>query len=343
MKKSKLFLIPFMALVLAFSPVKDMLWNNPKGWPAPHYDFSKNPLSSAKIELGRALFYDPILSLDNTISCATCHSPYNAFAHTDHALSHGIHDSIGSRNAPALFNAAWQKSFMWDGAIQHLDMQALAPMSHPAEMGEDIAHVVIKLQSSTIYPSLFNRAFSDSVITGEHLLKAISQFQLTLVSNGSKYDNVKSGGEDFTDQENKGYALFLKNCNSCHAEPLFSTFEFTNNGLELDSTLNDLGKYAITHNVSDSMKFKIPSLRNLSFTFPYMHDGRFKKLSQVINHYVSKKNESSTLAEQLRSPIQLTANDKADLISFLLTLDDKSFVFDAKHQFPKEILLGAKE
>ena len=343
MKKSKLLIIPFIALVLAFSPVKNMLWHNPKGWPTPHYDFSKNPISTAKIELGRALFYDPILSQDNSISCATCHSPYNAFAHTDHDLSHGIHDSIGTRNAPALFNAAWQKSFMWDGAIQHLDMLALAPMSHPAEMGEDLVHVINKLQSSTLYPSMFNRAFGDSIITGEHLLKAISQFQLTLVSNGSKYDKVKSGEEDFTDQEKNGYTLFLKNCNSCHAEPLFSTFEFANTGLPLDSTLNDLGKYAITHQASDSIKFKIPSLRNLSFTYPYMHDGRFKKLSQVINHYVSKKNQSSTLAEQLRSPIQLTANEKADLITFLLTLDDKSFVFDAKHQFPKEILLGSKE
>ncbi len=343
MKKAVIIFIPIFALLMAFKPLKELQWNNPKGWPEPHYDFTKNPLSQAKIELGRALFYDPILSLDNTISCASCHSPFNAFAHTDHDLSHGIHDSIGTRNAPALFNAAWQKSFMWDGAIQHLDMQAMAPLSHPAEMGEDIVHVVKKLQQSVIYPLLFFQAFDDSTITGEHLLKAISQFQLTLVSNKSKYDDVKSGKANFTEQERNGYALFLKNCNSCHAEPLFTTYEFANNGLAVYSTLNDFGKFALTKNPEDSLKFKIPSLRNLSFTFPYMHDGRFKKLNEVLNHYASEKSQNTTLAHQLKKPVMLSSNEKVDLIAFLLTLDDKEFVFDPKHQFPKEILLRARE
>jgi cytochrome c peroxidase len=172
----------------------------PSHFPKPVYDFKKNPLSKEKVELGRVLFFDPILSKDKSISCASCHSSFNAFAHTDHDLSHGIGDSIGNRNAPALFNLAWQSSFMWDGAVNHLDVQALAPITHPKEMGEDLETVVRKLQASKIYPKLFFKAFNDSIITGERVLKSLSQFQLTLISANSKYDRVKEGIENFTEQ-----------------------------------------------------------------------------------------------------------------------------------------------
>lgn len=305
----------------------------PSYFPAPVYDFNKNALSEAKIALGRALFYDPILSKDLTISCASCHSPFNAFAHTDHDLSHGIHDQIGTRNAPALFNLAWHTTFMWDGAINHLDMQALAPISHELEMGESIGNVVNKLQNSPKYKALFYNAFKDSLATGEHVLKAISQFQLTLVSTNSKYDRVQKGAENFTEQEQNGYLLFQKNCNSCHAEPLFSTYKFANNGLPIDTTLNDYGKWKISQQSQDSFLFKIPSLRNLSYTFPYMHDGRFKKLSQVLNHYTNGIQQHTTLSKELKTPIILSSNEKVDLIAFLLTLDDKEFVFNKQHGF----------
>ena len=310
----------------------------PSHFPKPVYDFKKNPLSKDKIELGRVLFFDPILSKDNSISCASCHSSYNAFAHTDHDLSHGMGDSIGTRNAPALFNLAWQSTFMWDGAVNHLDVQALAPITHPKEMGEDLETVVKKLQDSKIYPKLFYKAFKDSVITVERVLKSLSQFQLTLISANSKYDRVKEGKEEFTDQEWKGYELFKTNCSACHKEPLFSNYSFANNGLSLDSTLNDYGKWMITKNSSDSLKFKIPSLRNLSYTYPYMHDGRFKKLNQVLNHYSKEMVVSSTLAPELKDKISLSSDEKADLIAFLLTLNDKSFVFNPDFQFPKNIL-----
>ncbi|MEM8897199.1 MAG: cytochrome c peroxidase [Bacteroidota bacterium] len=306
----------------------------PSTFPDPTYDFNRNPLNEAAIELGRKLFYDPILSRDSSISCASCHSPYNAFAHTDHDLSHGINDSIGLRNAPALFNLAWQQTFMWDGAINHLDMQALAPIQHPGEMGEEIGAVVRKLARHAAYPSYFADAFSDSTVTGERLLKALSQFQLTLISANAKYDQVKRGEASFTKQEEKGYALFQQNCNSCHQEPLFSTYGFANNGLPVDTTLNDRGKAGITQEGSDSLLFKIPSLRNLSYTHPYMHDGRFRKLSQVLNHYTSGITESPTLSQELQTPINLTPHEKADLIAFLLTLDDASFVFNRNHAFP---------
>lgn len=329
--------------MLSFHSTEFINLNYPAYFPNPIYNFSANTLSKSKIELGRALFYDPILSADNTISCATCHSPFNAFSHTDHALSHGINDAIGDRNAPALFNLAWQGLFMWDGAANHLDVQALAPISHPKEMGESISHVIYKLQHSTLYPTLFKNAFGDSSISGEKTLKAMAQFQLTLTSSNSKYDGVKKGDYHFTKQEQAGYALFKNNCNSCHAEPLFSTYEFASNGLKIDSTLNDYGRWQVTKNKKDSLLFKIPSLRNLSYSYPYMHDGRFKKLYEVVNHYTnSSLNKTPLISSELANPITLSPNQKTDLIAFLLTLNDSAFIYNQENKFPKNILLPNK-
>lgn len=322
------------SLALAFCQ-SEQLFQIPKGFPKPDYNFKQNKLSKEKIALGRRLFYDPILSKDSTISCATCHSPYNAFAHTDHDLSHGIDGKIGTRNSPALMNLAWQKSFMWDGAINHLDMQALAPISHPAEMNEDIAHVIKKLQKTTYYPQAYYTAFGDSSISGEYTLKAIAQFMLTLVSADAKYDQVRLKKAKFTPQEQNGYQLFKKNCATCHQEPLFSTYQFANNGLPIDSTLNDWGRVKITQNPADSFKFKIPTLRNIEFSYPYMHDGRFKKLSQVINHYSNEIVHNTTLSPALKQPIRLSNNEKIDVIAFLLTLSDKNFIFNPNHTPPK--------
>lgn len=330
-----LLLIGFLCTAFGMKAYKD--FGQPSHFPAPIYNFERNPISEEKVLLGRVLFYDPILSRDSTISCSSCHSPYNAFAHTDHDLSHGIGEQIGTRNAPALFNLAWQSSFMWDGAANHLDMQALAPIEHPGEMHETIAHVVDKLQRSMRYPGLFEKAFGDRLITGERTLKALSQFQLTLVSAGSRYDSIRSGNAKFTQQEEKGYALYKANCSSCHQEPLFSTYKFANNGLPQDSTLNDWGRGSITQSKSDSLLFKIPSLRNLSYTYPYMHDGRFSKLREVLDHYTDGIVRNPTLSPELQKSIELESNDKVDLLSFLLTLNDRRFVFDPSHQFPRNI------
>lgn len=333
----KFFFIPVVLVLLAFTVAKDV-FVIPANWPKPAYNFSNNKTTAEKVLLGRVLFYDPLLSKNNSISCANCHSQFSAFTHSDHALSHGINDSIGMRNSPALMNLAWQKTFMWDGAINNLDMQALAPISHPAEMGSSINDVIAKLQNKKIYRNLFYKAFKDSVVTGERTLKAISQFMLTLVSANSKYDKVMRKEESFTAQELKGYQLFQKNCSSCHKEPLFTTNDFANNGLAVDTILNDYGRMKITQNKNDSLKFKIPTLRNIEYTYPYMHDGRFKKLSQVLNHYTTGVHQSATLAPELKQNINLSSNEKVDLIAFLLTLSDKEFVFNKKHSFPKEIL-----
>ncbi len=308
----------------------------PKGWPAPVIELKEGGLTREGIELGRRLFHDPILSKDSTVSCSSCHLSYTAFSHVDHKLSHGIRDSIGTRNAPALMNLAWNKAFMWDGAVNHLDVQALAPIEHKAEMGEDLAQVVMKLQRSERYRQWFNVAFGHGPVTGEHALKALAQFQLTLISSGSKYDRVTTGtlGETFTDQEAKGYHLFKANCSTCHAEPLFTDGSFRNNGLAPDSVLHDGGRIGITHEAKDSLCFKVPSLRNVEFSYPYMHDGRFKSVREVLAHYTGGIHRSATLAKELAEPIVLTSNERTDLLAFLLTLTDRDFLLNPAHAAP---------
>ncbi len=344
MKKITLLIMLIAAVMLGFKAADRIHFAVPKKWPKPVYDFSKNPLSAAKIELGRALFYDPILSLDSTISCASCHSQYTAFTHVDHALSHGIENRIGTRNSSALMNLAWGKSFMWDGAINHLDMQALAPISNHLEMDEKIGHVVNKLQHSNIYPNLFYNAFGDSSISGEHTLKAISQFLLTLVSANSKYDSVMNRQSTFTLQEQNGYKLFQQNCSSCHKEPLFTNQQFESNGLPIDTTLNDYGRSKVTSEAKDSFLFKVPTLRNVQFSNPYMHDGRFKRLQDVLKHYTTGIVKTKYLSKQLANPIVLTSNEKVDLTAFLLTLTDKPFLFNPSFSYPKNIFTpNAKE
>nr|MBP6315020.1 c-type cytochrome [Chitinophagaceae bacterium] len=338
MKVKLLYIFCGIVLLVAFKMADDIPFVVPKYFPASVYDFKKNRLSSEKIVLGRVLFYDNLLSKNQTISCASCHSNYNAFAHTDHALSHGIYDSIGTRNAPALMNLAWQPIFMWDGAINHLDMQALAPIQNKIEMGEHIANVVSKLQKSPIYPKLFYKAFEDSIISGEHTLKALSAFMLTLVSCESKYDSVIKGYLAFDAKEKNGYALYKNHCSSCHTEPLFTNYRFENNGLALDTTLSDYGRMHITKQTNDSLKFKVPTLRNIEWTYPYMHDGRFKTLNTVLNHYSGGIIYSPSLSEPLQKPISLSAKEKVDLLSFLLTLSDTKYIFNKNHSFPREIL-----
>jgi len=343
MKKIALLFILISIVVSAFQMKETYLLPIPEKWPKPQYNFNKNPLTFEKIELGKALFYDPILSRDNSISCASCHSQYTAFTHVDHTLSHGIDDKIGNRNSPALMNLAWHKTFMWDGAVNHLDVQSLFPITHPAEMDEKIEQVVQKLQGSSIYQKLFLKAYNDSSITGEKILKSISQFMLTLISSNSKYDSVMRNESSFNELEKKGYTLFKKQCASCHTEPLFTNLAFENNGLAIDTTLNDYGRIKITKRQEDSLKFKVPTLRNIEFSYPYMHDGRFKKIAEVLNHYTSGVQHHPTTSNLVKKII-LSSNEKVELTAFLLTLTDKHFLFDKKHSYPKYIFKNnAKE
>ena len=266
---------------------KDVELKIPKGFPKPVYDFKQNKLTPEGFVLGRKLFYDPILSKDSSTSCAFCHQRFAAFAHIDHALSHGINSLIGKRNVPAIQNEIWQSNFMWDGGINHLDLQPIAPITNPVEMDESLIGVIKKLQRNKEYVTLFTKAFRDSTITSEKMLKAISQFISLMISSDSRYDKYMRGDDTLSKQELSGLAIFRSRCESCHKEPLFTDNTFRNNGLKPDTTLRDSGREKITGVTDDFMKFKVPSLRNVEMTYPYMHDGQFKNLQQVLNHYSS--------------------------------------------------------
>ncbi len=309
----------------------------PKGWPKPVYDFKNNKLTEEGFELGRSLFYDPLLSRDSTISCASCHLQYTGFAHTDHALSHGIDGKIGTRNAMPIVNLAWTKLFHWDGGVTSLEVQPINPITNPLEMDNTLPNVLTKLKQSLKYKKMFYRAFGDSIPTTKTLLKAITQFTVALESSNSKFDKVMRHEKDvfFTEQEANGFELFKKNCASCHRDPLFTNDRFADNGLPLDTDYKDYGRVVITQNEKDSFNFRVPTLRNIEKTFPYMHDGRFTKLREVISFYTDGKVNRRTLAKELKKPIRMDEKEKKDLIAFLLTLTDTEFLYNPKFAYPK--------
>lgn len=315
--------------------MNDVIFDYPESWPKPLYDFKNNPLTEKKIQLGRKLFYDPILSRDSTISCASCHLQATGFTHIDHELSHGIDGKVGTRNSMTLQNLAWSNSFMWDGGINHIEMQALAPITSEVEMDEKIENIVLKLNKDDTYKKLFNEAFGSKEITGQLTLKSIAQFLVELKTFNSKYDKVLKGELKFSEMESKGYEIFKNKCSSCHKEPLFTSNQFKNNGLEIDVTLNDYGRMKITQNPKDSLLFKVPTLRNIEFSFPYMHDGRFSSLIEVINHYNDGIKKSKTLSKELKKPLNLSDKERTELVSFLKTLTDKEFLFNKKFSYPK--------
>jgi cytochrome c peroxidase len=303
----------------------------PPGFPQPAYDFSNNPVSKARFELGRKLFYDPALSRDNSTSCGSCHQQFAAFAHFEHDFSHGIDGLLGTRNAPGLFNLVWHTTFMHDGGINHIESQPIAPITNPVEMDETIANVLQKLQSRPVYRTMFAEAFGSDSITTQRMSQAIVQFMGLMISADSKYDRYRAGTATLTPQETAGLATFRSKCASCHTEPLFMDNGFHNNGLAIDPVLNDSGRAHITGLPADMYTFKTPSLRNITLTFPYMHDGRFSTLQECLDHYTSGVVNSPTLDPLIGpSGIPLTAQEKADLLAFLATLTDNSFVADPR-------------
>jgi len=287
--KQILVIITFLAGIYACKKVvveETVRFQKPPHFPATEYDFSKNEITKKKFELGRKLFYESLLSADNTISCGSCHLQSGSFTHPAHSVSHGIFNRLGERNSPPIMNLAWSSTFMWDGGIFDLDLQPIAPITNHVEMDETMPNVLDKLNKHSTYPTLFKEAFGSSTITGPNLLKALSQFMLMCVSSNSKYDSVQLEKASFTATETKGYQVFKQKCNSCHKEPLFTDFSFRSNGLNINS-LNDLGRGKVTNIRSDDYTFKVPSLRNLTYTSPYMHDGRFISINAVLDHYTS--------------------------------------------------------
>jgi len=306
----------------------------PECFPETVYKFKNNKLSPEVFILGRKLFYDPILSKDSTTSCASCHQRIAAFAHIDHALSHGINGLIGKRNVPALQNLIWKDAFMWDGGVNHLEMQPLSPITNPVEMNETIINIIVKLKRSPEYVEAFNKAFGDTIISSERILKSLAQFTGLMISANSRYDKYMNGSDTFSSTEKRGLELFLVKCASCHQEPLFTDNSYKNNGLKPDSSLKDKGRGVITGIESDNYKFKVPSLRNIEMTYPYMHDGRFRNLYQVLEHYANSEKYSGNVSEEMYAIGKLSDQDKTDIIAFLRTLTDKSFIYDRRFVDP---------
>ncbi len=307
-----------------------LLFPKPSNFPEPVYDFSNNQLTKAKFELGRSLFYETGLSGNNSVSCGSCHIQSSAFTQHGHDLSHGVEDRLGIRNSPPIMNLAWNKSFFWDGGVFHLDLQSIVPITNPVEMDENMPSVLRKLSLMPKYKNLFKIAYGSEEINGERVFKALSQFMLMCVSSESKYDSVmRKQGPIFSPEEKKGYDFFVKNCSSCHTEPLFTDGSFRYNGL--DNKFNtDSGRMTITLDSNDRYKFKVPSLRNLSYTAPYMHDGRFETLEEVLNHYsfgvVYARNLDPNLMKNGRSGIPMSQSDRAAVTAFLKTLNDTNFI-----------------
>ncbi len=304
---------------------KDVVFKNPKGFPKPIYDLSKNKPTPEGFTLGRKLFYDPILSVDYFTSCATCHQQFAAFAHIDHPLSHGIGGKIGIRNVPALQNLIWKDAFMADGGINHLDLQPIAPITSPSEMGENLSNVLKKLQADSAYKRMFYKAFKDSIITTEMLMKSLSQFLSLMISSNSRYDKFIAGNDTLSNNEQKGLKLFNSNCATCHTPPLFTDNKYHSIGLKPDSNLNDKGRMDITSYKEDYFNFKTPSLRNVEMTYPYMHDGRFRNLKEVMNHYASSLSCSNK---------KFVESEKTELIAFLKTLTDMEYLHDRRFADP---------
>lgn len=308
----------------------------PAGWPKPPTDiFAFNPLTEEGFQLGRKLFYDGRLSKDGNFSCSGCHQQFAAFATYDHDFSHGFNNSFTTRNAPGLFNLAWQTELHWDGGINHIEVQPLSPLTSVNEMAETLPALLKKLKADTAYIRLFKVAFSDGIINSQHLLKALAQFTGSIQSYNTKYDKVKRGEASFTLSETLGYKTFIAHCNGCHKEPLFTDNSFRNNGLTLNEKLKDGGRMTITGKAADSLKFKVPSLRNCSITFPYMHDGRLYTLGKVIDHYRTGIDTTQhTLDLLLKKRIVISNQEKVDLISFLLTLKDDEMIHDTRFLQP---------
>lgn len=306
-----------------------------------------NPTTREGLALGRALFYDPILSADSTISCGTCHRPELAF--TDGlAISRGIGGRLGRRNAPGLTNVGYlHQTLFWDGRADNLEAQALHPVAAPAEMGGSWPRLISRLRANDAYWPRFQRAFGltrPAELTPDHVGKALAQFQRSLISANSKYDRVQRGEAEFTPQEALGHAIFFDRaddidpgpfaslptgeCAHCHTPPHFTNQRFFNNGLDEAASLADFkdpGRGAITGSPFDNGLFRTPSLRNVALTAPYMHDGRMATLAEVVAHYNSGGHYAENRNPNIFS-LGLSPDQQAALVAFLQTLTDTSFV-----------------
>ena len=310
-----------------------------------------NPLTQQGVVLGKMLFYEKMLSLDNSQSCAGCHNQKDGFSDTLQ-FSIGVEMMEGKRQAMSVFNMAWNTNeFFWDGRAHLLRDQALEPIEDPLEMNETLENVISKLSDSKMYRDQFTRAFGSDEITSDKMALAMEQFMMSIVSHDSKYDKFIAGEAELTDSEERGRFLFETeynpffpemsgaDCAHCHGGANFENDQYMNNGLDTDAEMKDMGREDVTGSLADRAKFKVPTLRNIEVTPPYMHDGRFRTLEEVVEHYDLHIQQSSTLDAAL---IQVEANgglglsdqDKVDLVNFLKTLTDVSFLNNPEYADP---------
>ncbi|HEY1171116.1 MAG TPA: MbnP family protein [Verrucomicrobiae bacterium] len=296
-----------------------------------------NPLTNEGVELGRRLFHEKRLSGNGTQSCASCHQNTLAFAES-RQFSLGAEGKEGQRNSMPLFNLAWKQTFFWDGRAPTLREQVLMPIQDPIEMHQTLPEMVGKITALEPYPALFERAFGTKEIDADRVARALEQFLLTIVSYRSKFDRAMQGREEMTEQEKRGFELFVTeydprrgfygaDCFHCHGGPFFTNHGFANNGLE--ETAIDLGRGKVTRREFDLGRFAVPSLRNVAVTAPYMHDGRFKTLEDVVEHYSTGVKSSASLdpnlAKHPKGGVPLSEADKKALVAFMKTLTDDEF------------------
>jgi len=296
----------------------------------------RNLLSEEGVALGKTLFFDRNLSANQKVSCASCHHPDHSFSDGVAFSSIGISGKPLLRHSPVLFNLAWHEGWFWDGGAKNLESLNFGPLTHPDEMGANLPDLLAYLNSHPSYPKKFEVVFGELPILNAHVSRALAQYTRSLISQESRYDAWKNGETQLNEAEIRGYQLYRNHCASCHTEGLFTDTEYHNNGL--DETYPDpfhleglyQGRYRISLDEKDRGAYKTASLRNVMLTAPYMHDGRFSTIEEVLDHYEKGIKRNASIATQLQKDILLTHQEKEDLVAFLHTLSDFNFISNPK-------------
>ena len=328
------FVLAFGLASVSFAPAQSNL-PTPAGllpipWPA------DNPYSAAKADLGKLLYFDKRLSADNTVSCASCHAPDHGFT-DNQPVSTGIHGQKGGRSAPTSINRAYSLAQFWDGRAGSLEDQAKGPIQNPIEMGETHATVVAKIGAIPGYRDLFQRAFGAPEVNIDKIAKAIATFERTLLSGNAPYDQYKAGKKKaLSAAQVRGMDVYLNKakCDQCHEGVNFTSNSYANLGVGADQATPDVGRFAVTQDAADWGRFKTPTLRDISKSAPYMHDGSLKTLEEVVEFYDKGGTPNQNLDERLKK-LNLTAEQKKDLVEFLKALEGTSLKVAEPSTFPQ--------
>lgn len=313
--------------IIVYNPIIDIAI--PRDFPALNPAFYANQPTLYGVALGKKLFFDKRLSIDNSISCASCHQQAAAFA-DNNIQAIGVEGRIGLRNVPPIQNLAFMRFYNWDGSKLSLENQTIVPIITHEEMASSIVQVMNKLAEDSSYLDLFEKAFGDKEISAERIYKSIAQYEYTLISANSKYDKVKRNeGIAFDEIENEGYEIFQRKCISCHNGALFTDASFRNIGFPVNNNSNEAGRARVTGEMSEYMSFRVPSLRNVEYTAPYGSFGQFATLKEVLDYFdngVLPAHNLDVIFKDNDNKIALSEAEKEALIAFMKTLSDKEFV-----------------